>query len=119
MSRCFVSASISVIAIIAAMAVPPALAQLPGASLPTYRDTEAPFEDRAADLVSRMTLKEKASQLVNDAPAIPRLGIREYNWWNEGLHGVAAAGYATVFPQAVGMAAASGTAKSSALASTR
>ncbi|MCW3846035.1 glycoside hydrolase family 3 C-terminal domain-containing protein [Sphingomonas sp. LB-2] len=80
-------------------------AQLPGASLPTYRDTDRPFEARAADLVSRMTLEEKASQLVNDAPAIPRLGIREYNWWNEGLHGVAAAGYATVFPQAIGLAA--------------
>nr|AGU11413.1 Glycosyl hydrolase family 3 N terminal domain [uncultured organism] len=60
---------------------------------------------RATDLVSRMTLEEKASQLVNDAPAIPRLQIREYNWWNEGLHGVAAAGHATVFPQAIGLAA--------------
>lgn len=70
-----------------------------------FRDTSIGFEDRAADLVARMTLEEKAGQLVNDAPAIPRLGVREYNWWNEGLHGVAAAGYATVFPQAIGMAA--------------
>ncbi|WP_420710515.1 glycoside hydrolase family 3 C-terminal domain-containing protein [Asticcacaulis sp. SL142] len=70
-----------------------------------YQDTSRPPEQRAADLVSRMTLEEKAAQLVNDAPAIPRLGVREYNWWNEGLHGVAAAGYATVFPQAIGMAA--------------
>lgn len=53
-----------------------------------------------------MTLEEKVPQLINDAPAIPRLGVREYNWWNEGLHGVAALGEATVFPQAIGMAAA-------------
>jgi len=62
-------------------------------------------EARAAELVARMTLEEKAAQLGNDAPAIPRLKIPRYNWWNEGLHGVARAGYATVFPQAVGMAA--------------
>ena len=82
-----------------------ASAQLPGATLPSYQDASKPAEERAADLVARMTLEEKASQLVNDAPAIPRLQIREYNWWNEGLHGVAAAGYATVFPQAIGLAA--------------
>ncbi|MEN2785987.1 glycoside hydrolase family 3 C-terminal domain-containing protein [Sphingomonas qilianensis] len=82
-----------------------AAAQLPGASLPSYRDTGKSAPARAADLVARMTLEEKASQLVNDATAIPRLGIREYNWWNEGLHGVAAAGHATVFPQAIGLAA--------------
>ena len=52
-----------------------------------------------------MTLEEKAAQLGNTAPAIPRLGVPEYNWWNEGLHGVARAGIATVFPQAIGMAA--------------
>ena len=52
-----------------------------------------------------MTLEEKAHQLGHDAPAIPRLGVPEYNWWNEGLHGVARAGIATVFPQAIGMAA--------------
>ncbi|MBO9669894.1 MAG: glycoside hydrolase family 3 C-terminal domain-containing protein [Sphingobium sp.] len=83
----------------------PAGAQLPGATLPTYQNSSRPAADRAADLVARMSLEEKASQLVNDAPAIPRLGIREYNWWNEGLHGVAGMHYATVFPQAVGMAA--------------
>jgi beta-glucosidase len=71
-----------------------------------YRDASLTAEARAADLVSRMTLEEKVPQLLNDAPAIPRLGVREYNWWNEGLHGVAAGpGYATVFPQAIGMAA--------------
>jgi len=63
------------------------------------------FEARAADLVSRMTVDEKVSQLMNDAPAIPRLGIPAYEWWNECLHGVARAGAATVFPQAIGMAA--------------
>lgn len=73
--------------------------------VPPYRDVTQSASARAADLVSRMTLEEKAGQLVNDAPAIPHLGVREYNWWNEGLHGVAAAGEATVFPQAIGMAA--------------
>jgi beta-glucosidase len=97
MNRQVAIVSLSILALVAA--------QLYGSTLPVYRDTSRPFEERAADLVSRMTLEEKASQLVNDAAAIPRLGIREYNWWNEGLHGVAAAGYATVFPQAIGMAA--------------
>ena len=59
----------------------------------------------AKELVSKMTLEEKASQLRYDAPAIPRLGIPSYNWWNEALHGVARAGVATSFPQAIGMAA--------------
>lgn len=60
---------------------------------------------RAKELVAKMTLEEKASQLRYDAPAIPRLNIPAYNWWNEGLHGVARAGVATSFPQAIGMAA--------------
>lgn len=60
---------------------------------------------KAKELVSRMTLEEKASQLKYDAPAVPRLGIPAYNWWNEVLHGVARAGTATVFPQAIGLAA--------------
>jgi beta-glucosidase len=72
---------------------------------PAYLDTSLTFEARAADLVSRMTLDEKTSQMQNGAPAIPRLGVQKYNWWNEGLHGVARAGIATVFPQAIGMAA--------------
>ena len=63
-------------------------------------------QKRAAELVGKMTLEEKASQLRFDAPAIERLGIPAYNWWNEALHGVARAGVATVFPQAIGMAAA-------------
>ena len=60
---------------------------------------------RAKELVAKMTVEEKASQLRYDAPAIPRLNIPAYNWWNEGLHGVARAGVATSFPQAIGMAA--------------
>jgi len=70
-----------------------------------YLDPKAPLKDRIKDLISRMTPEEKASQLRHDSPAIPRLGIPEYNWWNEGLHGVARAGKATVFPQAIGLAA--------------
>ncbi len=61
---------------------------------------------RAKELVSRMTVEEKASQLRYDSPAIDRLGVPAYNWWNEALHGVARAGTATMFPQAIGMAAA-------------
>lgn len=61
-------------------------------------------EERVNDLVSRMTLKEKADQLLYTAPAIPRLGIPDYNWWNEALHGVARSGYATVFPQSITIA---------------
>jgi beta-glucosidase len=60
---------------------------------------------RAKALVARMTLAEKVAQLQADGPAIPRLGIPAYNWWNEGLHGLARGGYATVFPQAIGLAA--------------
>jgi len=72
---------------------------------PVYLDESRSFEERARDLVSRMTLEEKVSQMLFNAPAIPRLGIPAYNWWNEALHGVARAGTATVFPQAIGMAA--------------
>ena len=62
-------------------------------------------EERARDIVSRMTLEEKAAQMYDKAPAIERLGVPEYYWWNEALHGVARAGEATVFPQAIGLAA--------------
>lgn len=61
---------------------------------------------RAEALVEQMTIAEMIGQLRFDAPAIDRLGIPAYNWWNEGVHGVARAGTATVFPQAIGMAAA-------------
>ncbi len=67
--------------------------------------TENSFEARARDLVSQMTLDEKISQMSNSAPAIPRLNIPAYDWWNECLHGVGRAGIATVFPQAIGLAA--------------
>jgi len=70
-----------------------------------FLDPDLSMEERVNDLVGRMTLDEKISQMVNQAPAIERLGIPEYNWWSEGLHGVARAGIATVFPQAIGLAA--------------
>ncbi len=76
-----------------------------GEMLP-YQNPEKPIEERVTDLVSRMTLEEKVSQMMNSASAIERLGVPEYNWWNEALHGVARAGRATVFPQAIGLAAA-------------
>jgi len=63
---------------------------------PLYLDTQRTFEARAADLVARMTLEEKISQLQNNAPGIPRLGVPAYEWWSEALHGVARAGTATV-----------------------
>src|SRR6266567_1742936 len=66
-------------------------------SIPLYKNPLLPVETRVDDLVSRMTLEEKVSQMMNAAPAIPRLGIPEYDWWNEGLHGVAFSGVATVW----------------------
>src|SRR5208337_3759362 len=69
-----------------------------------YLNPDLPPERRAADLVSRMTLEEKVLQMQSTAPAIPRLGVAAYDWWNEALHGVAT-GRATVFPQAIGLAA--------------
>ncbi len=74
-------------------------------SKPLYLDPAAPVDRRVDDLVSRMTLEEKVGQLMNDAPAIDRLGVPAYNWWNECLHGVARAGRATVFPETIGLAA--------------
>ncbi len=73
-------------------------------NIPAYKNTELPVDERVNDLISRMTLEEKVSQMVNDAAAIDKLGIPKYNWWNECLHGVGFAGVATVFPQAIGMA---------------
>src|SRR3954463_13321752 len=72
---------------------------------PPYLDTSLTMDQRVDDLVSRMTLEEKVSQMMNAAPAIPRLGVPEYDWWNEALHGVAFNGTATVFPQAIGLGA--------------
>ncbi|HEY5256477.1 MAG TPA: glycoside hydrolase family 3 C-terminal domain-containing protein, partial [Acidobacteriaceae bacterium] len=73
--------------------------------VPLYLDPSAPLQQRVDDLVGRMTLEEKVGQMQNEAPAIPRLHIPSYDWWNEGLHGMARSGYATVFPQAIGLAA--------------
>ncbi len=70
-----------------------------------YRDTSQPTAVRVQDLVARMTLEEKISQMLFTAPAINRLDIAKHNWWNEGLHGLGRAGVATVFPQAIGLAA--------------
>ncbi len=72
--------------------------------LPAYLDESLSFEERAADLVSRMTLEEKAAQLKNEAAAVPRLGVRAYNYWREALHGVARQGKATSFPTSLSMA---------------
>jgi beta-glucosidase len=74
-------------------------------AFPVYKDPDQPLETRVEDLIGRMTLEEKISQMMNGAAAIPRLDVPAYNWWNEGLHGVARAGLATVFPQAIGLAA--------------
>ncbi len=75
------------------------------AQQPDYQNTQLSPEARAHDLVSRMTVEEKAAQLEDWATAIPRLGVPDYQTWYESLHGVARAGNATVFPQAIGMAA--------------
>jgi beta-glucosidase len=72
---------------------------------PAWRNTSLTPEARAADMVARMTLAEKAQQMQDNAPAIERLGLKRYGWWNEVLHGVARAGHATVYPQAIGLAA--------------
>lgn len=76
-----------------------------GQKQPAFRNTSLPVSQRIQHLISQLTLEEKIGQLIYDAPAIPRLGIPAYNWWNEALHGVGRSGSATVFPQAIGMAA--------------
>ncbi len=82
----------------------PVFAQAP-AQKETYLDTTLSIQRRVDYLVGRMTLQEKISQMQNESPAITRLHIAAYDWWNEGLHGIARSGYATVFPQAIGLAA--------------
>lgn len=87
------------------------LLDLPGSvtssqvATPLYKDPAKPIDKRVDDLVARMTLAEKVSQMMNAAAGVERLGVSQYEWWNEALHGVARAGYATVFPQAIGLAA--------------
>lgn len=75
------------------------------ASAQAYKDTDASPRERAESIVKEMTLDEKVSLMRYESAAIPRLGIKQYNWWSEALHGVARAGTATVFPQPIGMAA--------------
>ncbi len=87
--------------------LPSCIAAQPSQSayVPLYLDPTLPVSARVDDLLARMTLEEKTSQLVNQSRGIPRLGIPEYDWWSEALHGVARAGTATVFPEPVGLAA--------------
>jgi len=70
-----------------------------------YQNPQLSSEERAKDLLVRLTLEQKASLMLNNSPAIPELGIHKFNWWSEALHGAARSGLATVFPQAIGMAA--------------
>jgi beta-glucosidase len=95
-----VNRCIAVLIVVAA-----AVVQGAAQSRPIYLDPDADPAARARDLVSRLTADEKIAQLMNAAPAIPRLEVPAYEWWNECLHGVARAGLATVFPQAIGLAA--------------
>ena len=90
--------------LVAAVPAAHAQQQAAGQSLP-YLNSALPVDQRVKDLIGRMTLEEKVQQMRDHAPAIPRLGVPKYDWWNEGLHGVAFAGYATNFPQVIGMAA--------------
>ena len=70
-----------------------------------YQDRSLTADERAADIVDRLTINEKASLMQHSSAAVPSLGIKAYNWWNEACHGVARAGLATVYPQSIGMAA--------------
>ncbi len=90
--------------LLTALACAPAVLRAQQPSFP-FQDRTLPIEERIDDLVSRMTLEEKASQMVNRTRAIPRLSVPEYNIWSEALHGVAGGGFATVFPQAIGLGA--------------
>jgi beta-glucosidase len=83
----------------------PGFSAAQSAGKPAYLDPSQPIETPVDDLIGRMTLEEKATQLVNQARAIPRLQVPAYDWWSEALHGVANAGTATVFPEPIGLAA--------------
>ena len=84
---------------------PPTEEQIKAAAAMPFRNPSLPIDQRVNDLFGRMTLEEKVSQLIDRAAAVPRLDVPAYNWWNEGLHGIARSGYATMFPQAIGNAA--------------
>ena len=71
-----------------------------------YQNTNLSAHERAVDLTSRLTLKEKADLMCDESPAIPRLGIKPFSWWSEALHGLANQGNVTVFPEPIGLAAA-------------
>ena len=92
-----------IFAVVLALSFPVHSQQAP-ANAP-YMDPAVPLNERVDDLIGRMTLDEKVAQMRDHAIPIPRLGVPKYDWWNEGLHGVAFAGYATNFPQVIGMAA--------------
>ena len=92
------------IATIVVLAIVASIATAQSAEKQPYLDPSLPPQERAADLVHRMTLEEKASQLVNQARAIPRLNVPAYDWWSESLHGVAVNG-TTEFPEPIGLAA--------------
>ena len=94
----------SYLAAIAALAIAIS-AGAPEASAQKYRDTSLSNKERAELVLKELTLDEKIAMMMDDSPAVERLGIKRYNWWNEALHGVGRAGFATVFPQAIGMAA--------------
>ena len=81
------------------------MGQLDNTEKPVYLDPARPFDERAKDLIARLTLDEKVGLMSYPARGVPRLGIPAYNYWSEALHGVARNGRATVFPQAIGMAA--------------
>ena len=98
-------AGLAPIAIAQSAAKNPAAAPVKQNSNQIWFDSKQPLDKRVDALVSSMTLEEKAEQMNNHAPAIPRLGVPEYDYWSEGLHGIARSGYSTLFPQAIGMAA--------------
>lgn len=102
LTRCRIGASALALSLVTGVAAAPGADVTPRAASGA---PPSPSMHRAQSLVAQMTLAEKASQLQHDSPAIPRLGIPAYNWWSEGLHGVARADVATVFPQAIGLAA--------------
>src|SRR6185437_11786241 len=95
-------AGLAPIAIAQSTTKKPAAAPVKQHSDQIWFDSTQPLEKRVDALVSSMTLEEKAEQMNNHAPAIPRLGVPEYDYWSEGLHGIARSGYATLFPQAIG-----------------
>src|SRR5579872_3683204 len=94
------------IPVLCAFVAPVLLAQSAAdASKQSWFDSSQPIDKRVDALVSAMTLDEKVNQMENHAAAIPRLGVPEYDYWSEGLHGIARSGYSTLFPQAIGLAA--------------